>query len=199
MLVIACGAIAKEILEVKKRNQWEHITLQCIPADLHNHPQKIPESVRAKIEEARNVHETIFVAYGDCGTGGLLDAVLNEYDIDRLPGAHCYEFLTGSVPFEKIAEEELGSYFLTDFLVRHFDRLVWEGMGIAKHPQLLPMYFEHYKRVVYLAQTESTELQEKAMECASRLGLEYKYHFTGLAQLQTDLSQVKEEIIKWQK
>jgi hypothetical protein len=199
MLVIACGAIAKEILEVKKHNSWDHFELQCLPADLHNHPEKIPAGVRAKIEAARTKHEKIFVAYGDCGTGGLLDAVLDEYGIERLPGAHCYEFFTGHADFEHMVEDELGSYFLTDFLVRHFDRLVWEGMGIAKHPQLLPMYFEHYKRVVYLAQTQSEELQQKAMECAKKLGLEYQYHFTGLTQLQSDLSQTKEEIIKWQK
>jgi hypothetical protein len=199
MLVIACGAIAKEIVEIKKRNGWEHFDLQCLPAELHNQPQKIPESVRAKIIEARKKHDKIFVAYGDCGTGGLLDAVLNEYGIERLPGAHCYEFFTGSKPFEQMVEEELGTYYLTDFLVRHFDRLVWEGMGIDKHPQLLPMYFEHYKRVVYLAQTESAELQQKAQECAQRLGLTYHYYFTGLNPLEGDLTRGKTEALKWQK
>lgn len=199
MLIIACGAIAKEILEVKKRNHWEHVTLQCIPADLHNRPQKIPESVRAKIEEFRHTHEKIFVAYGDCGTGGLLDAVLKEYDIERLPGAHCYEFFTGTQPFEKMMDEELGTYYLTDFLVRHFDRLVWEGMGLDKHPELLPMYFTHYKKVVYLAQTQSPELEAKAQVCAQKLGLEYQYFFTGLNPLEADLAKSHTETIKWQK
>lgn len=199
MLIIACGAIAKEILEVKKRNQWEHITLQCIPADLHNHPHNIPESVRAKIEQARGTHEKIFVAYGDCGTGGLLDAVLEEYGIERLPGAHCYEFFAGSHSFEQLVEQELGTYYLTDFLVRHFDRLVWEGMGLDKHPELLPMYFAHYKKVVYLAQTRSAELENKAQACAKKLGLEYQYHYTGLDPLAADLSSATVETIKWQK
>lgn len=199
MLIIACGAIAKEILEIKKRNHWEHVTLQCIPADLHNHPEKIPASVRAKIEEARDSHEKIFVAYADCGTGGLLDVVLDEYGIERLPGAHCYEFFAGSTPFAKIAEEELGTYYLTDFLVRHFDRLVWEGMGIDKHPELLSMYFANYKKVVYLAQTHSVELEEKAKACADKLGLSYQYFFTGLASVENDLHKAAVGVMKWQK
>lgn len=198
MLIIACGAIAKEILEIKKRNHWDHITLQCIPADLHNHPHKIPESVRAKIEEARGVHENIFVAYGDCGTGGLLDAVLNEYHIERLPGAHCYEFFAGKEPFNRFMEEELGTYYLTDFLVTHFDRLVWKGMGLDKHPELLSMYFANYKKVVYLAQMQSEELETKAKVCAQQLGLEYQYYYTGLNPLAADLSSTTVEAVKWQ-
>lgn len=198
MLIIACGAIAKEILEVKKRNHWEHVTLQCIPADLHNHPHKIPDSVRAKIEEARGIHEKIFVAYGDCGTGGLLDAVLREYNVERLPGAHCYEFFAGNQTFEKMMEEELGTYYLTDFLVRHFDRLVWEGMGLDKNPELLSMYFQHYKKVIYLAQTKSPELEVKAQACADKLQLTYEYHYTGLDLLAADLDKSNVETVKWQ-
>ena len=179
ILVIACGAIARELVRIKDMNQWNHIEFQCLPAELHNTPDRIPAVVKAKIESEISRYDKVFVAYADCGTGGMLDKVLDEYGIERIPGAHCYEFYAGSNEFQRLAEEEPGSFYLTDFLVRHFDRLVIKGLGLDRRPQLMPVYFKNYKRVVYLAQTESKELQAKAREQADYLGLEYCYRFHG--------------------
>lgn len=179
-LIIACGALAREVNALQKLNGWNHITLQCLPAELHNTPKKIPQAVRSKIEAGRDRYERIFVAYADCGTGGLLDRVLEEYGIERLSGAHCYEFFTGSENFAKLCESDPGTFYLTDFLVRHFERLVYQGLGLDRHPELLPVYFRNYRKLVYLAQVETDELQKKAQEYAGRLGLDYQYQYTGL-------------------
>ena len=173
-LVIACGAIARELVRICAANHWEHVAIQCLPPELHNRPERIPAAVRARIEENRNAFERIFVAYADCGTGGLLDKMLAEYGIERIPGAHCYEFYAGSELFRQLAEEEPGSFYLTDFLVRHFDRLVVRGLGLDTRPQLLPVYFGNYRRLVYLAQTDSQELKAMARAHADYLGLEYQ-------------------------
>ena len=179
ILVIACGAIARELVRIRGINNWDHIEFQCLPAELHNTPKKIPAAVRAKIESEGDRFEKVFVAYADCGTGGLLDKALEEYGIERIPGAHCYEFYAGSEAFHELAEEEPGSFYLTDFLVRHFERLVIKGLALDRQPQLMPAYFGNYKRVIYLAQTESEELQSMARKHAQFLGLEYSYHFHG--------------------
>lgn len=179
ILVIACGAIARELVYIKKLNQWDHITFQCLPPELHNSPDALPEAVRAKIESQKASFKNIFVAYADCGTGGALDKVLEEYGIQRLPGAHCYEFFTGSDQFKSIAEIEPGSFYLTDFLVRHFERLVIKGLGMDRLPQLIPVYFKNYKRIVYLAQQDSEELIALAMTHAKYLSLDFTYHCCG--------------------
>ena len=179
ILIIACGAIARELVRVKKLNQWDHIEFQCLPPELHNKPELIPVAVRAKIESQAALYEKIFVAYADCGTGGALDEVLIEYGIERIAGAHCYEFFTGSEQFHAIAEAEPGSFYLTDFLVRHFKRLVVKGLGMDRLPGLIPMYFGNYKRVVYLAQSESETLKTMARAHADFLGLEFEYHYCG--------------------
>ena len=179
ILVIACGAIARELVRIRDINHWDHIEFQCLPAELHNTPKKIPAAVRAKIESEGGRFRKVFVAYADCGTGGLLDKTLDEYGIERIPGAHCYEFYAGSEAFHKLAEEEPGSFYLTDFLVRHFERLVIKGLALDRQPQLMPLYFGNYKRIVYLAQTNSQELQSQAKKHADYLGLEYRYHFHG--------------------
>ncbi|MDH3941955.1 MAG: DUF1638 domain-containing protein, partial [Xanthomonadales bacterium] len=162
VLVIACGAIAPELVRIRELNDWNHVQFQCLPAELHNMPEKIPGAVTAKIAQAKEQFERIFVAYADCGTGGLLDKALAGTGVERIPGAHCYEFFAGSRVFHELADEEPGSFYLTDFLVRHFERLVVRGLGLDRQPQLLPLYFGNYKRVVYLAQTESEELQALA-------------------------------------
>jgi hypothetical protein len=179
ILVIACGAIARELVRIKKLNQWDHLEFQCLPPDLHNKPDQLPAAVKAKIESQLGTYKKIFVAYADCGTGGMLDKVLDEYDIERIPGAHCYEFFTGSEQFNAIAEAEPASFYLTDFLVRHFERLVVKGLGMDRLPQLIPIYFGNYKRVVYLAQSESEELNTMAKQHAEYLGLEYEYRLCG--------------------
>ena len=143
-LVIACGALAREIIALRQANAWLHMDVTCLPAELHNRPEKIPGLVREKIQRFKAQYPHIFVAYADCGTGGLLDAVLQAEGVQRLPGAHCYEFYAGSAAFAQMAEAELGTFYLTDFLLRHFERLIMHGLGIDKHPQLLPVYFGNY-------------------------------------------------------
>ncbi len=179
ILVIACGAIARELVRIKKLNQWNHIEFQCLPPELHNRPERIPEAVRETIESNQAEFRKVFVAYADCGTGGMLDKVLAEYDVERIPGAHCYEFYAGSELFHEIAGAEPGSFYLTDFLVRHFDRLVVKGLAMDRLPQLIPAYFGNYKRMVYLAQTDSTGLQDMARRQAEFLGLDYHYRYCG--------------------
>ena len=178
VLVIACGAIARELVRIKALNNWDHIEFQCLPAGLHNRPEDIPAAVKAKIESQASRYEKIFVAYADCGTAGRLDKVLNEYGIERIPGAHCYEFYAGSETFHQFAESEPGTFYLTDFLARHFESLVIKGLKLDQHPQLIPFVFGNYKQLLYLAQTESEELQALAARHAGFLGLEYEYRFT---------------------
>jgi hypothetical protein len=188
ILVIACGAIATELLRIKNLNQWDHLEFQCLPPELHNTPEQLPAAVKAKIESQAASYKKIFVAYADCGTGGKLDEVLDEYGIERIPGAHCYEFYAGSESFQTIADAEPGSFYLTDFLVRHFERLVIKGLGMDRLPQLKSIYFSNYKRVVYLAQSESDKLQSMAQQHADYLGLDYQFHpcgYTALSQALT--------------
>jgi hypothetical protein len=177
--VIACGAIARELVRIRELNGWDHVEFQCLPAELHNTPDRIPDKVRCKIDSERGKYRQIFVAYADCGTGGLLDRALEGSGVERIPGAHCYEFFAGSDTFFRLAEDEPGTFYLTDFLVRHFDRLVVRGLGLDRQPGLMAAYFANYRRVVYLAQSESAELQEQARRHAEFLGLEYRYAYCG--------------------
>jgi hypothetical protein len=205
-LIIACGALAREIVALRTLNNWPHLVVQCLPAELHNRPEKIPAAVRAKIQAARGRFTSIFVAYADCGTGGLLDAVLAEEGVERIPGAHCYEFFAGSAQFAELAEAELGTFYLTDFLLQHFERLIIHGLGIDKHPELLPIYFGNYKKLTYLAQVESPEKVAAGRAAAQRLGLEFETRFTGYGGLATSLERahtlekttMTESIITWQ-
>ncbi len=192
VLVIACGAIARELVRIRNLNHWDHVEFQCLPPELHNRPERIPEAVREAIESARDQFREIFVAYADCGTGGMLDQVLDEYGIERIPGAHCYEFHAGSDRFHALGEDEPGSFYLTDFLVRHFDRLVIKGLAMDRLPQLIPVYFCNYKRLVYLAQTQSEALQALARKQADFLKLEYHYHYCGDEPLAQILSPILE-------
>ena len=187
LLVIACGALAREIMAVTRASGLDGIKVECLPAKLHNTPSLITAAVRAKIRKGRERFERIFVLYGDCGTGGELDAMLAEEAVERIEGAHCYEFFAGSPNFAALAEEEPCSFYLTDFLVRHFERLVIEGLGIDRHPELLPLYFGNYKRLVYLAQTRSPELLEAARAAAAKLGLAFELRETGYGDLEQAL------------
>lgn len=202
-LILACGALAHEIVALIRSHGWDSFTVQCLPADLHNTPGKIPEAVREKIRQLGSRYDHVFVAYADCGTGGQLDRVLEEEGVERLPGAHCYEFFAGSRVFHALAEEEVGTFYLTDFLARHFDRLVIHGMGLDRHPELLPMLFGHYRRLVYLAQTDNPDLRERARAAAVRLGLEYEYRFTGYGELEQTLTGLHdngpgdEKVVQW--
>jgi hypothetical protein len=195
VLLIACGALAHELVELQRRNQWTHVRIQCLPAALHNRPQEIPAAVRSVIERHRDDYPSIFVAYADCGTGGALDRVLAEFGIERLPGAHCYDFFTGQAVFRELAAEEPGTFYLTDFLTRHFDRLVREGLGLDRHPQLKQQVFGNYRRVLYLAQSDAPDLEQMARRHAEYLGLEFVLHRTGLAPLDQAL---REQAGAWQ-
>ena len=197
-LVIACGALAHEIVALRKINGWPHMDVQCLPAELHNRPQKIPDAVRAKIHANRDKYTSMFVAYADCGTGGLLDVVLREEGVERIPGDHCYEFFTGSAAFAEMAEAEPGTFYLTDFLLTHFDRLIMQGLGIDRHPELLPMYFGNYRRLVYLAQVEKPGMVEAGQRAAQRLGLVFEFRVTGYGELQSSLQRASEGVVFWQ-
>jgi hypothetical protein len=196
-LVIACGALARELMAVIRASGLEHLQVQCLPADLHNRPERITDAVRQKIHAARGRFSQLFVAYGDCGTGGALDRMLVEEGVERIAGAHCYEFLAGSPLFEQLSDEEPGTFYLTDFLLRHFDRIVIRGLGLDRFPHLTQTYFGNYRRLVYLAQQPSAERLEQARAAARRLGLAFESRHTGLAPLAQALTFVKREAVAW--
>jgi hypothetical protein len=187
VLVIGCGALARELVAVIDQAGLDNVDLTCLPATLHNRPGGIPEAVRARIRAARPRYDNIFIAYADCGTGGVLDRVLAEEGVERLPGAHCYEFYSGSGAFAAMMDEEPGTFFLTDFMARNFERLVWVGLGLDRHPELLPVYFGAYKRVVYLAQTDDPALVTAARRAARRLGLTFEMRTTDYGDLATSV------------
>ncbi len=181
--MIGCGALARELVSLIRRPGFEHIDLTCLPASLHNRPGGIPAAVRRRIRTARPRYETIFIAYADCGTGGLLDRVLEEEGVERLAGAHCYEFYAGRAAFAQITDEDPATFFLTDFLTRHFERLVIRGLGLDRHPELRSTYFGNYRRLLYLAQTDDPGLLATARGAAARLGLAFEQRTTGLGEL----------------
>jgi hypothetical protein len=183
-LLIACGALAREVLALIRLNGWRHMGLACLPAHLHNTPQRIPEAVRARIQRARPDYQRIFVLYGDCGTGGALDRVLAEEGVERIPGPHCYAFYGGLDAFLAQAEAEPACFYLTDYLARHFERLVIRGLGLDRHPELLPLYFGNYEKLVYLAQIPDPGIEQQAKAAALRLGLAYEHRPTGFGDLQ---------------
>jgi hypothetical protein len=185
VLVVGCGALANELVALTR--DLPHIDVTCLPASLHNRPGGIPAAVRDRIRRRRAAYDAIFVAYADCGTGGLLDRVLEEEGVERLPGAHCYEVFAGRAAFERLTDEDPATFFLTDFLVRNFDRLVWRGLGLDRHPELLGVYFGNYRRVVYLAQTSDPALTVRARAAAHCLGLSFGYRFTGAENLGTSI------------
>ncbi|NKC14624.1 MAG: DUF1638 domain-containing protein [Gammaproteobacteria bacterium] len=180
LLVIACGAIAHELVALRSRYGWTHMVIQCLPAGFHNHPEKIAPAVRDMLTAGRRVFEHMFVAYADCGTGGVIDEVITAFGARRLPGAHCYEFFAGTSVFAQWSEEELGTLYLTDFLARNFERLIIHGFGIDKHPELQEMYFAHYTRVLYMSQREDAPYLAQAEAAARRLGLRFEHKHTGL-------------------
>jgi hypothetical protein len=187
-LLIACGALAREVLALIRINGWSHLEVTCLPAKLHNTPARIPAAVRGKIRAARPRYDRIFVLYGDCGTGGALDTVLAEEGVERIPGPHCYAFYSGVDAFLAQAEAEPACFYLTDYLARHFERLVIAGLGLDRHPELLPLYFGNYQKLVYLAQVPDPGLERQAKAAALRLGLVYEHRPTGYGGLQDFLS-----------
>ena len=192
-LVLACGALAREVLAVVQANRWEHVDVQCLPAKLHLTPGLIPDAVERKLRAVGGDYEHVFVAYGDCGTSGALDRVLAEHGAERLPGAHCYGFFAGNDEWQAMHDDEPGTFYLTDFLVRHFDALVIRALGLDRYPELVSVVFAHYRRLVYLAQTDDSDLVSRAQAAATRLDLEFEYHFTGYGELASSVSRFMEE------
>lgn len=182
-LVITCGALVHELIAVARASDWRHLEVTAIPAGLHNRPELITGAVRAKIRAARERFARILVLYGDCGTGGDLDRMLAEEQVERIDGAHCYAFFTGLDAFERLAEEEIGTFYLTDFLARHFDRLILAGLAVDRHPELLAEYFRHYRRIVHLVQIPDAATRLAAEQAAARLGLPLLRVETGLGGL----------------
>jgi hypothetical protein len=199
-LLIACGALGREIAALTRANGWTALDVRCLPAEWHNRPERIAPAVRSAIRANRDRYSRIFVVYGDCGTRGELDAVLREEGVERLPGAHCYEFLATSQVFAQLAEAEPGTFYLTDFLLRHYERLVVRSLGLDRHPELLAEYFRNYRKLVYLAQTERPEAIERARQIADSLGFAFEYRYTGYGELGTRLRTVvtSQDTLAWQ-
>ena len=188
VLVVGCGALARELVALTR--DLPNVDITCLPATLHNRPGGIPAAVRERIRRRRAGYDRVFVAYADCGTGGLLDPVIAEEGVERLAGAHCYEFYATSPEFARIVDDEPATFFLTDFLARNFDRLVIKGLGIDRHPELREQYFGNYRRLVYLAQSDDPALATAAKRAARRLGLDYEQRNTGYGQLGTTIAAV---------
>lgn len=190
VLLIACGALAHEILALKRMNGWDHLDLQCLPANLHLWPDRIPAAVEQAVTDHRAAYDSMFIVYADCGTGGLLQEKCKELGVEMVEGPHCYSFFEGNAAFTAKAEDEFTAFYLTDFLVRQFDAFVWRPMGLDRHPELRDMYFGNYTKLVYQAQTDDPALDAKARDCAARLGLAYERRLTGYGDLAPVLARV---------
>ena len=188
-LVVACGAIAREILAINETLSWDKISIKCLPAIYHNHPEKITPAVIDVVKNNKQKYQKIYVAYADCGTGGMLEKACKDLDVEMIQGPHCYSFFEGNISFAKRLNPT--AFFLTDFLARQFDAFVWSPLGLDKHPELIDTYFGNYTKLVYLAQTNDEVLKKKAAECARKLNLEFEYKLTGYGDL-------KNTFIKWQ-
>ncbi|WP_171204832.1 DUF1638 domain-containing protein [Ruegeria sp. HKCCA0235A] len=188
ILLIACGALAREILDIKTRNGWDHMALTCLPAILHVHPERITQAVEDAVAKHQGDFDKIYIVYADCGTGGLLQAACEKLGVEMVKGPHCYSFFEGNQAFQDRGEDETTAFYLTDFLARQFDAFVWKPLGLDRHPELRDMYFGNYTKLVYQAQIDSPELTERARECADRMGLEFERRFTGYGDLENTLS-----------
>lgn len=190
VLLIACGALAREILDLKRMNNWSHLDLTCLPAKLHLYPDKITQAVRETVAKHRSAYDTIFVVYADCGTGGLLQAACKQMNVEMIAGPHCYSFFEGNEVFARHSESEITTFYLTDFLVRQFEAFIIKPMGLDRHPELRDMYFGNYEKLVYQAQTDDPLLTEKAKACAAQLGLTFERRKTGYGDLETSLARL---------
>tara|TARA_B100001057_G_scaffold17750_1_gene16397 strand:+ start:1022 stop:1639 length:618 start_codon:yes stop_codon:yes gene_type:complete len=182
-LFITCGAIAREVIAIKTLNNFSNVEVSCLPASWHNSPEKITPAIKKKIRTAKTKFARIFVLYGDCGTGGELDKLIEEEGVTRIPGPHCYEFFMGREEFEEAHADEPGCFYLTDYLARHFDRVVLKGLGLDRFPELLFEYFKNYEKLIYIAQTDDSCLELKARKAADRLGLQYERRIRGYGEL----------------
>lgn len=192
LLVLACGALGRELMDILRLNGLAQVTVQCLPASLHNRPHLIPEAVRDRVVAARDQYDEILVGYADCGTGGLLDRVCAQEGVSRLPGPHCYASYAGQQRFMSMHSHDPTAFYLTDYLVKHFDRLVIDGLGIERHPELLESYFARYTRVIYFSQVTDENLLDGARRAARRLGLEFEHMATGYGELESTVTQFVE-------
>ena len=190
ILLLACGALAHEVLALREANGWSHLDLACLPAILHNHPERIAPAVTEAVARHRPHYDEIFVLYADCGTGGGLARTCEALGVGMLEGPHCYSFFEGNAVFAARAREEFTAFYLTDFLVRQFDAFVWRPLGLDRHPQLRDQYFGHYEKLVYQAQTDDPALTDKARACAERLGLAFERRVTGYGDLAVEMATV---------
>ncbi|TPL95401.1 DUF1638 domain-containing protein [Mesorhizobium sp. B2-3-12] len=191
VLIIACGMIAREVLAVKEQVGLDHLELTCLPAEFHFHPDRIAPAMDKAIEKARaEGYEHIFVGYADCGTGGLLDRVLEKHGVERMAGPHCFAFYQGMDAYAKVADDDMMSFYMTDFLCRQFDAFFMKPLGLDKHPELIKDYFGNYERLIYLAQTDDPELDKVAEKAATLLGLAYERRSTGYGDLTPELARV---------
>ena len=182
--VIACGMIAREVLAVKERLGLDHLDLKCLPAEFHYYPDRIPAAMEAAILEARaEGFDHIFAGYGDCGTGGMLDRVLEKHGVQRIAGPHCFAFYQGYEQFQTTGDADMLTFYMTDFLCRQFDAFFMKPLGLDRHPELIADYFGNYEKVVYLAQTDDPALDAVAERCATMLGLAYEKRSTGYGDL----------------
>lgn len=188
VLIIACGALAREVGAVA--DQLPAFDLRCIPATLHNRPEQIVPAIETILDDTDGQYKRTVLAFGDCGTGGALDRLCDARGLQRLPGAHCYAFFAGPPVFDAMMDEELGTFFLTDFLARQFDSMVVRPLGLDRKPELRDMYFGHYKRLVFMSQTPDADLLAKAEAAARTLGLQFEHRPTGLAPFARDLARL---------
>lgn len=188
ILLLACGALAHEVLALNRVNHWNHLDIHCLPAKLHNTPDAIPDAVEAAVTARRGDYDDVFVLYADCGTGGLLQARCAALGVQMLEGPHCYSFFEGNQAFEE--RGEVTCFYLTDFLVKQFDAFVTKPLGLDRFPELRDMYFGNYTTLVYQAQVDDPALTELARGYAERLGLAFERRFTGYGDLETALARI---------
>jgi hypothetical protein len=190
VLVIACGMLAREVLAVKERLGLDYLELTCLPAEFHYYPDRIPAAMDAAIEKARaQGYAHIFAGYADCGTGGMLDRVLERHGVERMAGPHCFAFYQGEAAFARVADDDMLSFYMTDFLCRQFDAFFLKPLGLDRHPELAQDFFGNYEKVVYLAQTDDPSLEKVAQDAARMLGLAYEKRMTGYGDLEPALEQ----------
>ncbi len=200
ILVLACGALARELLAVFKSNGLSNMTLECLPGEYHMHPEKIIPALEERLAdhisagtdgpEGSRQYDRVLIGYGDCGTGGQLDAFCAEHGFERLPGDHCYQFFAGTDHYLGLQDEEPGTFYLTDYLAKHFDLFVVKALGIDRHPELASMYFGNYRRMVFLQQVADSKVEAKARAAAETLGLEFELIETGYGELEPSVVNV---------
>ncbi len=178
-LVLCCGAIAKEIIAILQTNGWDNMRVECLPASLHNAPDQLPERLREKIRRNKAHYDRVLALYSDCGTGGAMQRMLDEEGVESIGGAHCYEVFTGSAKFHEMIAKEPGCFFLTDFLARHFEKLVFRGLGLDRFPKLRDTYFGNYTKMVYLAQADDADTVARAQAAAQSVDLKLEIRHTG--------------------